>query len=205
MSNPTANFNWQMPTNTDLVSALPADFEVFGQAVDTAFVDLLGGTTGQVLSKTSGTNMDFTWVTPDVAGKLRQVVSATYSTSTSTTSTSFVDTGLSVSITPTSASSNVLVIVSQWFEKTTGNVGNAVNVTLFRGATELAPGGKGAYFYSDSNTRLRSAVPILFLDSPATTSATTYKTQFASNVSGQTATAQVDGYTSSIVLLEIGA
>jgi hypothetical protein len=54
MANPTTNFGWQMPTPTDLVTDLPADFEVFGQAVDTDFVDLLGGTTGQVLSKTSG-------------------------------------------------------------------------------------------------------------------------------------------------------
>lgn len=52
-----------MPTNTDLVTDLPADFEVFGQAVATSLADLLGGTTGQVLSKTSNTDMDFTWVT----------------------------------------------------------------------------------------------------------------------------------------------
>lgn len=63
MTNPTSNFGWQMPTSTDLVTDLPADFEVFGQAVDTDFVDLLGGTTGQVLSKTSATDLDFTWVT----------------------------------------------------------------------------------------------------------------------------------------------
>jgi hypothetical protein len=61
MSNPTSNFNWQMPTNTDLVSALPADFEVFGQAVDTSLADLKGGTTGQVLAKATNTDMDFTW------------------------------------------------------------------------------------------------------------------------------------------------
>ncbi len=51
-----------MPTATDLVTDLPADFEVFGQAVATSMADLLGGTTGQVLSKTSNTDMDFTWV-----------------------------------------------------------------------------------------------------------------------------------------------
>ena len=62
MSNPTSNFGWQMPEPTDLVTDLPADFEVFGQAVDTDFVDLLGGTTGQILSKTSNTDLDFTWV-----------------------------------------------------------------------------------------------------------------------------------------------
>ena len=54
-----------MPTNTDLVTDLPADFEVFGQAVATSMADLLGGTTGQILSKTSATDMDFTWIAND--------------------------------------------------------------------------------------------------------------------------------------------
>ena len=63
MSNPTSNFGWQMPTPTDLVTDLPADFEVFGQAVDSSLADLKGGTTGQVLSKNSNTDMDFVWVT----------------------------------------------------------------------------------------------------------------------------------------------
>lgn len=71
MANPTTNFGWQMPTNSDLVTDLPADFEVFGQAVDTSLADLKGGTTGQILSKASGTDMDFTWVAPttgDITG-----------------------------------------------------------------------------------------------------------------------------------------
>jgi hypothetical protein len=65
MSNPTTPFNWQMPTNTDLVTDLPADFEVFGQAVATSMADLLGGTTGQILSKNSNTDMDFVWIAND--------------------------------------------------------------------------------------------------------------------------------------------
>jgi hypothetical protein len=64
MANPTTNFGWVMPTSTSLVTNLPADFNTFGQGVDTSLQYLLGGTTGQVLSKTSGTNMAFTWVTP---------------------------------------------------------------------------------------------------------------------------------------------
>ena len=48
-----------MPTATDLVTDLPADFEVFGQAVATSMADLLGGATGQVLSKTTNADMDF--------------------------------------------------------------------------------------------------------------------------------------------------
>ena len=66
MSNPTNPFSWQMPTPTDLVTDLPADFEVFGQAVATSLADLLGGTSGQILAKNSNTDMDFVWVTNDV-------------------------------------------------------------------------------------------------------------------------------------------
>lgn len=56
-----------MPTSSDLVTDLPADFEVFGQAVDTSLADLKGGTTGQVLKKNSNTDMDFVW-SADAAG-----------------------------------------------------------------------------------------------------------------------------------------
>jgi hypothetical protein len=65
MSNPTTPFSWQMPTATDLVTDLPADFEVFGQAVATSMADLLGGTTGQILAKNSATDMDFVWIAND--------------------------------------------------------------------------------------------------------------------------------------------
>jgi hypothetical protein len=65
MANPTTYFGWVMPTSTDLVTDLPADFNVFGQGVDTSLQYLLGGTTGQVLSKTSNTNMAFTWIEQD--------------------------------------------------------------------------------------------------------------------------------------------
>jgi hypothetical protein len=73
MANPTTNFGWVMPTSSSLVTNLPADFNTFGQAVDTSMSELLGGTTGQVLSKTSATNMDFTWVTPQV-GDITSIV-----------------------------------------------------------------------------------------------------------------------------------
>ena len=65
MSNPTTPFSWQMPTSTDLVTDLPADFEVFGQAVATDLADLLGGPSGYILSKASATDMDFTWIAND--------------------------------------------------------------------------------------------------------------------------------------------
>jgi hypothetical protein len=65
MANPTTNFGWVMPTSSSLVTNLPADFNTFGQAVDTSMADLKGGTSGQILAKNSNTDMDFVWIAND--------------------------------------------------------------------------------------------------------------------------------------------
>ena len=61
----TTNFGWETPDDTDLVKDGAAAMRTLGNAIDTSFVDLKGGTTGQVLSKTSNTDMDFTWINND--------------------------------------------------------------------------------------------------------------------------------------------
>ena len=180
MANPTTYFGWVMPSPTDLVTDLPADFNVFGQGVDTSMQDLLGGTTGQVLSKTSNTNMDFTWINAP-SGKMKQVVSTVLATTFSASSGSFTDvTGLSLSITPTSASSQILVFynVALFVD---GNLGfmnlNRGSTALSQGTAQgnrtVATGGTPNYL----NYAPTQAVAGNFLDSPATTSATTYKIQ----------------------------
>jgi len=58
----TTNFNWETPDDTDLVKDGAAAIRTLGSAIDTSLVDLKGGTTGQVLSKATNTDMDFTWV-----------------------------------------------------------------------------------------------------------------------------------------------
>jgi hypothetical protein len=63
-----------MPQPTDLVTDLPADFEVFGQAVATSLADLLGGTSGQVLAKNSNTDMDFVWVAQDDSNAIQNAI-----------------------------------------------------------------------------------------------------------------------------------
>ena len=61
----TTNFGWETPDDTDLVKDGAAAMRTLGNAIDTSMVDLKGGTTGQILSKTSNTNMDFTWIAND--------------------------------------------------------------------------------------------------------------------------------------------
>ena len=65
MATTTTNFGWDIPQSTDLVKDGATAIATLGQDIDTAFVDLKGGTTGQVLSKASGTDLDFTWVEQD--------------------------------------------------------------------------------------------------------------------------------------------
>jgi hypothetical protein len=258
MANPTTNFGWQMPTSTDLVTDLPADFEVFGQAVDTALVDLKGGTTGQVLSKASNTNMDFTWVTTDDAnaiqnsivdakgdliaasandtparlavgtnghvltadsttatglkwaavasgGKVLQVVYGTTTTQTANSTSTYADTTLTATITPTSSSSKVLVILSQAGVYSDVN-GNGMQLRLLRGGTTILTFAGALGTLGGSTARRDVATATTYLDSPATTSATTYKTQFASRTNSATVQVQVTtDDTSTITLLEIGA
>ena len=70
----TTYFGWETPDDTDLVKDGAAAIRTLGQAIDTSLQDLEGGTTGQVLSKTSNTDMDFTWVTTDDANAIQNAI-----------------------------------------------------------------------------------------------------------------------------------
>ena len=61
----TTNFGWETPDDTDLVKDGASAMRTLGNSIDSSFVDLKGGTTGQVLSKASGTDLDFTWIEQD--------------------------------------------------------------------------------------------------------------------------------------------
>jgi hypothetical protein len=74
MATTTPNFGWPVPTSTDLVKDGATAIEALGDSIDASLLDLKGGTTGQVLSKTSGTDMDFTWVTSDDANAIQNTI-----------------------------------------------------------------------------------------------------------------------------------
>ena len=65
MATTTTNYGWDIPQSTDLVKDGATAIATLGQDIDTSFVGLKGGTTGQVLSKTSGTDLAFTWIEQD--------------------------------------------------------------------------------------------------------------------------------------------
>jgi hypothetical protein len=142
-------------------------------------------TTGQVL-KYDGSD----WVNgTDSVGKILQVVSAVKSDTSTTSSSTFGDiSGLSVSITPSSTNSKILVMASINLGANQAN--SATYVRLVRDSTDIFIGDT-----ADSRTRTtldfataaeaQTSNAITFLDAPATTSSTTYKLQFAAAVNGQ--------------------
>lgn len=139
------------------------------------------------------------------AGSVLQVVSATYSTLVSSSTNVFVDTGLTASITPSSVSSKILVLVNQnGVGKITNNT--AVNLILLRGATQIWTSTDIFALTATTAQNRGYSASASYLDSPSTTSATTYKTQFASYNNNAVAYVQDFGNTTStstITLMEI--
>lgn len=248
MANPTTNFGWVLPTSTDLVTDLPADFEIALQGVDTSLVDLKGGTTGQLLKKASNTDMDFTWgidptsdlvttagdtvyataadtlarlgigtagqvltvnsgatapewKTPAGGGKVLQVVFNEDTSSVTSNSATFVDINSSATITPSSTASKVLVISKSYGY---ANIGSAAvsngNIRLVRSATAIDT----SQWYTNALTTYIVYHNFVYLDSPNTTSATTYKVQ--ANFTGSGTNIEFGGgRNKQIILMEIGA
>lgn len=160
--------------------------------------------TGQYQAAQLATN-GTTWFIKGQTSKVIQVVSATYAVETSSSSGSYADTGLTATITPTSAASKILVIVNQnGIEKDTGNT--ACTVSLLRGASLIATGfsGKAGGTGSAATNQVGSA-SIAIVDSPASTSAVVYKTQFLSDSAIAAVKVQFTSAPSSIVLMELAA
>ena len=139
----------------------------------------------------------------NVTGSVLQVVAATYSSQVDSSSSTFADTGLTATITPSSSSSKVLVIaqISSCF--TTTNTGTELDINLLRDSTQIiaSMGGRGGNSLTTGDAI--GTVGCSYLDSPATTSATTYKCQFKSTQNNATASVQLGGTTSTITLMEI--
>jgi hypothetical protein len=138
------------------------------------------------------------------AGQVLQVVSASYGTQVSNSTSTYADTGLTATITPKFATSKILVLVNQSsVSRGTGNNSSQLFLKALRSSTDLviilngwSYTGYSAYFPSTSASAC-------YLDSPATTSATIYKTQFMNGANASQVTVQEAGGASTITLMEI--
>lgn len=227
-------YNWPEPDNTDLVKNGALAMRTLGDAIDTtmatmvpkSIVDAKGdiiaataadtvsrlavGANNTVLTADSSTATGLKWAAAAGGGKLLQVVSATTTTSKTISNNTYTDTNLTATITPTASSSKILVLVSQYY--TLERTGNGVDggIRLLRGATTLLDDSNQenlkSYAAGATTVYFGTSLSLSYLDSPATTSATTYKTQGANLYSsGQAIIFQRQSVPSTITLMEIGA
>ena len=170
------------------------------------------GTNGQVLTADSTTATGLKWATAASGGKVLQVVQGVITTKTTITSTSYTDTNITATITPTLNTSKILVLVSAPVYNNKTSTGTYINskAKLVRGSTDILiyPYVNQVEGASASSISMISSLNMVYLDSPATTSATTYKVQAALGT-GNSVVYQIDDSpqagTSTITLMEIGA
>jgi hypothetical protein len=158
----TTNFGWTTPADTDLVKDGAAAIRTALGGVDTSFVDLKGGTTGQILSKASATDLDFTFVTPSAGGAFTSIASGSLSgASVVLGSIPATYTDLRLDILDYYASSNAFLeliitgITSNYFGYYLGNEGGSpfgpstVSTTkvAFKGSTANADNNNRAIYY----------------------------------------------------------
>jgi hypothetical protein len=162
------------------------------------------GANDTVLTADSATATGLKWAAPASGGKVLQVVYGTSATSPSSSSATYADTGLTATITPSADTSKILVkVFHPDVVISTNNTG--LDYRLVRGATTINQVLNVGSIGSNTATKI-TTIALNNLDSPATTSATTYKTTFASDAGN--ASVQLNGFgtgTATMILLEIGA
>lgn len=168
------------------------------------------GSNNTVLTADSAEATGLKWAAPAGGGKVLQVIQATTTTDTAINTLTLTDTTITATITPSSATSKVLVLVSMPYYFDRPSFAKGIKTALLRGATSIFNDGTG--FVSGSTTAvgasdvaLAGRVPLIYLDSPSTTSATTYKVQAAVNVTAGNFHVQYLNSVGSIILMEIGA
>lgn len=195
---------WANLDTTGMTNPMTTTGDIIYSSPGSTPVRLGIGSTGQVLTVAGGVP---SWAAAAGGGKVLQVVYGSTTTQTANSTSTYADTTLSATITPSSSTSKVLILVSQnGVSKDTGNTG--AQLRLLRGATVIQTfSGAVSFTNSTTPTRLDGVSSTHYLDSPATTSATTYKTQFASRTNTAVVQVQVTGGDdmSSMILMEIGA
>lgn len=150
MATTTPNFGWTVPTSTDLVKDGATAIETLGDAIDASLLDLKGGTTGQVLAKNSGTDMDFTWIAQDDS-------SLAINAQTGTSYTGVLSDGVNTLVTMDNASANTFNIPTD--ASVAYDIGTVLNVYMKgAGVTTITAATPGTTTVVSAGTTIGSPV-----------------------------------------------
>jgi hypothetical protein len=191
-------------------STLTAKGSIVTATAGSTPANLSVGANGTVLTADSAEASGLKWAAAAAAGKpIIQMVTASTTTSVTIASTSFTDSGLSGSITPTLSTSKILVMIMQpSYSYRDGNA-YVVESQILRGATQVAFNTRFMRPWASSSAHMEMGynATFIYLDSPATTSALTYKTQYKFDTTAGSAELimQYNSAESQIILMEIGA
>lgn len=159
----------------------------------------VAGSTVLTLPATNGTVL-----TNKTAGTILQVVQGTYASGASNSLTTYADTNLTATITPSSATNKILVMVTHnGVSKNVGSASSGVALKLVRNSTDLSIFARYLGYTGSSSYNVGFSCAVNYLDSPATTSAVTYKTQFANETNAASVEINANGAISYITLMEI--
>jgi len=142
-------------------------------------------------------------ISTDLKGRIAQIVTGTTSTQVTSSTSTFVATGLTASITPTSANSKIIVLVSQNGLSKFNNTTSAVNIRLMRASTVLSTFAINTGLIASALDLYIGSSSVVHVDSPATVSAVTYSTQFMNPANIAAAFVQRGSATSTITLIEV--
>ena len=162
------------------------------------------GTSGQVLTVSGGGVPSRATPAGGGGGKVLQVVNAQTSSAVTNSTDTYADSNLTASITPSSSGSKILILVSMSSIAKSADANSVWKGRVMRGATNIIDFEAGNLFNNAAQIN-RGSASTNYLDSPATTSSTTYKVQFCRGNSSGNVGVQLDASTSTITLLEIGA
>jgi hypothetical protein len=194
---------WEpVAVGADVTNTLTTKGDLLGRS-SSAAARLGVGANGTVLTADSAETTGLKWATPAAGGKVLQVVNATYSVQVASSSATYAATGLTATITPTSSSSKILITVHQTGIGKYNNT--AMSLRLKRNSTQIVEFEQVAGDTRSSAENYPGGSGTTYLDSPATTSAITYSTDFASFQGIAGVQIQQNGCTSTITLMEIGA
>lgn len=205
-SNADLDYTW---SNVDPLTILDAKGDLISATAADTPARLAVGANGTVLTADSSTATGLRWGT--VSSPIKQIVTATRTSNTTNTGTSYVDSGLAATITPTSASSSIIILVSipgaYVFRNTTTDTGGAGLVRIRRNSSNVlnagAFGGTAIYNATSASKQFISAFSMNHIDSPATTSATSYQVQIAADTNWTIDPQFSSSQPGSIILLEI--